>query len=85
MEIVTNFLYQIIFTVGVVAAFGLVIALCRRAFCKIVGKNANKILLITGYYGQSGNDSYRSYVGGLVGYSENGGELFEKVGSNVEQ
>lgn len=51
MEIITNFLYQIIFTVGVIVAFGLLIALCRKVFCRIVGNNATKILLITGAIG----------------------------------
>lgn len=51
MEILTNFLYQIVFTVGVIVAFGLLIALCRKAFCKIVGDNGTKILLITGAVG----------------------------------
>lgn len=51
MEIITNFLYQIVFTVGVIAVFGLLIALCRKLFCVIVGENAAKILLITGVVG----------------------------------
>lgn len=51
MEIFHNFLYQIIFTVGVIAAFGIVIALCRKAFYKIVGDKASKILLATGVIG----------------------------------
>lgn len=51
MEIITNFLYQIIFTVGVIVAFGLLIALCRKAFCQIVGSNGTKILLLTGAIG----------------------------------
>ena len=51
MAIIYNFLFQIIFTVGVIAVFGLLIALCRRAFCKIVGDNAYKILIATGVIG----------------------------------
>lgn len=51
MEILYNFLYQIIFTVGVIAVFGLAIALCRKAFYKIVGDKASKILLATGVIG----------------------------------
>lgn len=51
MEIITNFLYQIIFTVGIIVVFGLLVALCRKAFCQIVGDNGTKILLITGAIG----------------------------------
>ena len=51
MEIFTNFLYQMVFTVGVIVVFGLLIALCRRAFCAIAGVNGPKILLITGVVG----------------------------------
>ncbi len=51
MEIITNFLYQIVFTVGVIVAFGLLIALCHKAFYKIAGDNGTKAMLITGAVG----------------------------------
>ncbi len=51
MEIITNFIYQLMFTVGVVVVFGLIIALCRKAFYQILGRKAVKILLITGCIG----------------------------------
>lgn len=51
MDIITNFFYQIIFTVGIIVVLGLLIVLCRKAFCKIVGDNGSKILLITGIIG----------------------------------
>lgn len=51
MEIVVNFISQLIFTVGVIFIFGLIISLCRTAFCKIVGENGNKILVATGIVG----------------------------------
>lgn len=51
MEVLINFFYQIVFTLGVIVVFGLLIALCRKAFCKITGDNGTKILLITGVVG----------------------------------
>jgi hypothetical protein len=51
MEILSNFIFQILFSVGVIVVFGLIIALCRRAFCHIVGENSTKIIIATGAIG----------------------------------
>lgn len=51
MELVFSFFSQLIFTVGVIIIFGLLIALCRKAFCNIVGDKGTKILLATGIVG----------------------------------
>ena len=51
MEILTSFLIQITFTVGIIFTFGLFIALCRRAFCRVVGRKGPLLLLITGAVG----------------------------------
>lgn len=51
MEIFSSFFYQMFFTVGVIIAFGFLIALCRRAFVRLLGRNGCQILLITGAVG----------------------------------
>ena len=51
MELLKGFLFQLVSTVGIVALFGLIIALLRRAFCAIAPKNGPRILLITGIVG----------------------------------
>ncbi len=51
MEILTNFLYQLAFTVGVIVVFGLLIAFCRRTFCSLLGSAGYKIILATGFIG----------------------------------
>lgn len=51
MDIIVNFLYQIVFTVGVIVLFALLIALCHKAFSKIAGENGTKFLLVTGAVG----------------------------------
>lgn len=49
--ILTNFLYQLLFTVGVIVVFGFIIALCRRGFCNLLGSAGHKIILATGFIG----------------------------------
>lgn len=51
MELFTNYLYQVVFTVGVIVLFGFLIALCRRGFCALMGRSGPTILLITGAVG----------------------------------
>ena len=51
MELITAFCLQLLSTVGVIALFGLVISLLRRAFCAIATKNGPRILLLTGIVG----------------------------------
>ena len=51
MEILSNFLIQMLFTFGIVMIFGLIIAFARRIFCAILGYSGPKILLATGIIG----------------------------------
>ncbi len=50
-DIFSHFLTQILFTVGVVVVFGLIIALARRIFCYIIGPSGPRVLLATGIVG----------------------------------
>ncbi len=50
-EILTDFIYQIIFTVGVIVLFGLLTALCRRGFCTLLGRAGPVMLLVSGIVG----------------------------------
>ena len=51
MTILTNFFYQLLFTVGVIVVFGLLIALSRRIFCNLLGAPGYKFILATGFIG----------------------------------
>ncbi len=52
MEIFTSLFYQLFFTVGIIAVFGLLLVFFQRGFCAILGgNNGYKILLATGVVG----------------------------------
>ncbi len=51
MELLTNYLYQVFFTFGVIVLFGFLIALCRRSFCALIGRSGPTVLLMTGAVG----------------------------------
>ncbi len=51
MEIINHLLTQIIFTFGIVVVFGMLIALGRRIFCRLLGPAGPRVLLITGIVG----------------------------------
>ncbi len=51
MELIRGFFFQLLSTVGIIALFGLLIALLRRGFCALAPKNGPRILLITGIIG----------------------------------
>ena len=51
MALLYSFLYQLLFTVGVIVLFGLLISLIRRAFLALMGESGNVALLIMGIVG----------------------------------
>lgn len=51
MEILSSFLYQMVFTVGLVVLFGFIISLCRHLFVKLTGRAGCRTLLFTGIVG----------------------------------
>lgn len=51
MQIIESYLFQILFSVGLIVICGLVIALCNKAFCRLTGKLARPLLLTTGFIG----------------------------------
>ncbi|MCL2689830.1 MAG: hypothetical protein FWE57_08310 [Chitinispirillia bacterium] len=54
--ILQNTAYQLIFTIGLIAAFGLIVGLMNRAFYKFVGYKFGRIICIaTGFIGSGKN------------------------------
>ena len=51
MKLMTDFFVQLLSTVGIIALFGLLIALLRRAFCAAFKTHGSRILLFTGIVG----------------------------------
>ena len=51
MKLISDFFVQLLSTVGIVALFGLLIALLRRSFCAVFKTHGSRILLATGIVG----------------------------------
>lgn len=51
IDYIIGYLYQIAFTVGIIALFGSIIAGLRRLFCAICGRSGPTLLLVTGIIG----------------------------------
>ena len=76
MVLVTNYLYQLLFTVGVIAVFGLLISLIRRAFCALLGGAGNILLLITGVVGTPVHEFSHAVACLLFGHKINEVKLY---------
>jgi len=52
LTILKNTTYQLIFTIGLIAAFGLIVGLTNRAFFKLIGYKFGRIIcIVTGFIG----------------------------------
>lgn len=50
-KIIINYLLQLIFTVGIIAAFGLAIWFCNRQFYRLIGSRGRAVSIATGFIG----------------------------------
>jgi hypothetical protein len=50
MELLTSFLYQLVFTIGIIVVFGLIIAFSRRSIVRL-GRAGYRAIIITGVVG----------------------------------
>ena len=51
MELITNFLLQVLFSFGIIFLFGFIVYICNKIFYKNFGRLGHKVCLITGFLG----------------------------------
>lgn len=76
MEIISNFLLQTVFSVGVIALFGLLLALSRTVFIKIAGNAGVTTLRVTGALGTPVHELSHAFFCILFGHKITGISLY---------
>ncbi|HEY8389995.1 MAG TPA: hypothetical protein VIL26_03485 [Clostridia bacterium] len=79
MEIIFNFLYQIVFSIAVLVVFGLFLAYCRKSFCRILGSRGVLILLITGFVGVPIHELSHAFMCLIFGHKIVGIKLYQPL------